>query len=214
MTIELILIIAITSIVSYKGFNDLFFFRKYDFNIASIRSGEQIRMFSSGFLHVDFMHLFFNMFVLFMFSPVVIQVMGGTTFLIIYLASLLSGSLLSLQMHKNDPNYRAVGASGAVTGIVYAAILLNPNMELRFIFFPFVPIKGYVFGILYLLYSIYGMKSKSDNIGHSAHFGGAIGGFVFTLIKFPMIFTDSPIIVLLIGLPIIILFVLSKSGKI
>jgi membrane associated rhomboid family serine protease len=214
MTIELILIIAITSIVSYKGFNDLFFFRKYDFNIASIRSGDQIRMFSSGFLHVDFMHLFFNMFVLFMFSPVVIQVMGGTTFLIIYLASLLSGSLLSLQMHKNEPNYRAVGASGAVTGIVYAAILLNPNMELRFIFFPFVPIKGYVFGILYLLYSIYGMKSKSDNIGHSAHFGGAIGGFAFTLIKFPILFTDSPIIVLLIGLPILILFVLSKSGKI
>jgi membrane associated rhomboid family serine protease len=214
MATELIIIIAITSIVSYIGFNELNFFRKYDFNIASIRAGDQIRMFTSGFLHVDFMHLFFNLFVLFMFAPIVINFMGGTTFIVIYLASLLSGSLLSLQMHKNEPHYRAVGASGAVTGIVYAAILLQPNMELRFIFFPFIPIKGYIFGILYLLYSIYGMKSKSDNIGHSAHFGGAIGGFTFTLIKFPYLFTDMPYILILLALPILILFILIKSGKI
>jgi membrane associated rhomboid family serine protease len=214
MAIELILIIVITLIVSFKGFNDLYFFRKYDFNIGSIRSGEQIRMFTSGFLHVDLMHLIFNLLVLYMFSSVVIQTMGGTTFMVIYFASLLSGNLLSLQMHKNEPHYRAVGASGAVTGIVYTAILLNPEMELRFIFFPFIPIKGYIFGILYLLYSIYGMKSKNDHIGHSAHFGGAIGGFVFTLIKYPQIFIEMPIIVLLIALPILVLFILTKSGKI
>jgi membrane associated rhomboid family serine protease len=214
MAIELIFIIVVTCIVSYKGFKDLYFFRKYDFNIASIRSGEQIRMFTYGFLHVDFLHLFFNMFVLFMFSPVVIRDMGGTNFLVIYLASLLSGSLLSLQMHKNEPHYRAVGASGAVTGIVYASILLNPFMKMGLLFLPGLEINAYIFGILYLLYSIYGMKSKSDNIGHSAHFGGAIGGFAFTLIKFPIIITEMPFIVLVLALPILILFILAKFGKI
>ena len=213
MTIELILIIAITSLISYKGFNDLYFFKKYEFNIAKILSGEQLRMFSSGFLHADFLHLFFNMFVLWMFAPIIISYMGGITFLIVYFASMLSGSLLTLQMYKKEPFYRAVGASGAVTGIVYAAILLQPEMELSFIFFPFIPIKGYIFGIIYLLYSIYGMKSKRDNIGHSAHFGGAIGGFVFTLIKYPSILTESPTIVLILALPILFLFILIKTGK-
>ena len=94
-------------------------------------------MFTSGLLHVDFFHLFFNMFALLMFAPKVLEIMGGTSFLIIYLASLLSGNLLTLFLHKNEPFYRAVGASGAVTGIVYTAILLDPNVELRFLFFPF-----------------------------------------------------------------------------
>jgi membrane associated rhomboid family serine protease len=213
MEIELIIIIAATCMISYKGLNDLFFFNKYEFNIAKIRSGEQMRMFTSGFLHVDFFHLFFNMFALLMFAPKVLEIMGGTSFIIIYLASLLSGNLLTLLLHKNEPFYRAVGASGAVTGIVYTAILLDPNVELRFLFFPFFPIKGYVFGIIYLLYSIYGMKSRHDNIGHSAHFGGAIGGFAFTLIKYPIIISEMPFIVLMLALPIVILFVLRKTGK-
>jgi membrane associated rhomboid family serine protease len=140
MEIELIIIIAATCMISYKGLNDLFFFNKYEFNIAKIRSGEQMRMFTSGFLHVDFFHLFFNMFALLMFAPKVLEIMGGTSFIIIYLASLLSGNLLTLLLHKNEPFYRAVGASGAVTGIVYTAILLDPNVELRFLFFPFFPI--------------------------------------------------------------------------
>jgi membrane associated rhomboid family serine protease len=74
-------------------------------------------------------------------------------------------------------------------------------------------IPGYVFGFLYLLYSIYGMKAKNDNIGHTAHFGGAIGGYVITLLKEPILFTESTYLVILLAIPIIILFVMAKIGK-
>lgn len=80
---ELILIIVLTGIISYKGFNDIYFLRKYEFHIGSIKRGEHTRMFTSGFLHVDFLHLFFNLFVLFMFAPQVIQYTGGFTFLVL-----------------------------------------------------------------------------------------------------------------------------------
>ena len=206
-----IFIIAVTIFISYKGFNDLQFFRKYEFHIGSIRAGEQIRMFSSGFLHADLGHLFFNMFTLYMFAPVVINYFGEASFLLIYLISLAFGSLLTLLMHKNDYNYRAIGASGAVTGIIYSAILLQPDMMLGL--FYVIPIPAYLFGIGYLLYSIYGMKAKNDNIGHTAHFGGAIGGYLTTIIKQPEMLTDNTFMVLLLAIPIVILFILSKMGK-
>ena len=113
----LILLIGLNLIVSFKGFNDLLFFRKYEFHIGSIRSGDQFRMISSGFLHADLGHLFFNMFTLFMFAPVVIGYLGDFSFVLVYATSLVFGSLLTLYFHKNDYNYRAIGASGAVTGI-------------------------------------------------------------------------------------------------
>jgi membrane associated rhomboid family serine protease len=99
-----------------------------------------------------------------------------------------------------------------VTGILYSAILLQPDMSL-FLFFIPIPIPAYLFGIGYLLYSIYGIKSKRDNIGHTAHFGGAIGGYVFTLVKEPHLLTDSLTMVVLLAIPIVLLFVLAKKGK-
>lgn len=212
MHILLLLLIGVTVLTSLKGFNDYSFFRKYEFHIGSIRSGENIRMFSSAFLHADWGHLFFNMFTLFMFAPSVISYMGSFTFLIIYFGSLVFGSLLTLVFHKNDYSYRAIGASGAVTGILYAAILVNPDMPL-FIFFIPIPIPAYLFGIGYLLYSIYGMKAKNDNIGHTAHFGGAIGGFLITIVKHPEMLTENTFIVVLLAIPIVILFVMAKTGK-
>ena len=109
-------------------------------------------------------------------------------------------------MHKNDYSYRAIGASGAVTGVLYSAILFQPTLSINFIPAP-------IFGIGYLLYSIYGMKAKNDNIGHTAHFGGAIGGYLITLIKEPHMFTDNTQMVLLLAIPIVILFVMTKLGK-
>lgn len=212
MNIILIIIIALNLIISFKAFGDITFFRKYEFHIGSIRSGEQFRMVSSAFLHADIGHLFFNMFTLYMFAPVVINYLDGLNFLIIYLGSLIAGSLLTLSFHKNDYNYRAIGASGAVTGILYSAILLRPEMSL-FLFFIPIPIPAYLFGIGYLLYSIYGMKAKNDNIGHTAHFGGAIGGYVITLIKEPQMLTENTFMVVLLAIPIIILFALAKTGK-
>jgi len=212
MNIFLIVIIVLNLIVSFKGFDDLAFFRKYEFHIGSIRSGEQIRMISSGFLHADIGHLFFNMFTLYMFAPVVSNHLGNISFLTVYAASLIFGSLLTLYFHKNDYNYRAIGASGAVTGILYSAILLQPDMSLYLFFVP-IPIPAYLFGIGYLLYSIYGMKAKRDNIGHTAHFGGAMGGFLITILKEPQMLTDNTFMVVLLAIPIVILFVMAKLGK-
>lgn len=212
MNTILLLLIGITAVVSYKGFNDMAFFRKYEFHVASIKAGEQIRMITSGFLHVDIMHLVFNMFTLYIFAPVVYQNLGNLNFVMIYFGSLIAGSLLTMYMHKSQDYYRAVGASGAVTGIVYSSILLFPEMDLYLFFIP-IPIPGYIFGIGYLLYSIYGMKAKNDNIGHTAHFGGAIGGYIITLIKEPeMLYTNTKMVVLLL-IPIVILFYLHKSNK-
>ena len=212
MSTILIAIIAVTILFSLKGLNDVAFFRKFEFHIGSIRAGDHIRMITSGFLHADMGHLFFNMFTLYMFAPVVINYFGSASFFLIYMASLVFGSLLTLLMHKNDYSYRAIGASGAVMGVLYSAILIDPSMNLYLFFIP-IPIPAYLFGIGYLLYSIYGMKAKNDNIGHTAHFGGAVGGYLITLLKEPAMLVDNTLMVVLLAIPIIILFVMSKMGK-
>lgn len=203
----LLSIILANVIISFKGFKDTLFFRKYQFHVGSIRAGEQVRMVSSGFLHADEMHLAFNMITLYFFAPYVYEYLSNFSFLLIYFGSLIFGSLLTMVFHKDEYNYSAVGASGAVTGIVYSAILLEPRLSI----YGFIP--GYLFGIMYLLYSIYGMKTKTDNVGHTAHFGGAIGGYAITLMKAPYLFEQSTFEVVLLALPIIILFVMAKMGK-
>ncbi|WP_299253778.1 rhomboid family intramembrane serine protease [uncultured Lacinutrix sp.] len=205
--VTIVLIIA-NVLFSIKGFNDFSFFEKYKFNIGAIKRGEKIRMLSSGFLHVNPQHLLFNMITLFFFANGVIYRIGELSFVIIYFASLITGSLLSYLFHKNEYQYSAVGASGAVMGIIYSSILFDPWMEINF----FIP--GFVFGIGYLLYSIYGMKNKTDNIGHDAHFGGAVGGYAMTLILAPSLLQQDLMMMLLMGLPIVVLFVMKKLGKI
>jgi len=212
MDLVTIIIIAANVIISYKGFGDYSFFERYKFNVGSIKRGEQFRMFSSGFLHGDTGHLFVNMLTLFFFAGKVILYVGNFNFVIIYLASLVLGSLLSLYFHQNEYHYSAVGASGAVTGVLYSAILLDPTMSLYMFFIP-IPIPAYIFGIGYLLYSIYGMKNRIGNIGHDAHFGGAIGGFIITLIMMPSVLKTDLLMVVLLAIPIVILFVMHKTGK-
>lgn len=207
-----IIIIAANVIISYKGFGDFGFFEKYKFNVGALRRGEQFRLFSSGFLHVDNAHLFFNMFSLYFFADIVINDLGIFSFLIIYIGSLLLGNLLSLYFHKDEYHYSAVGASGAVMGVIYSAILLQPGMSLYMFFIP-IPIPAYLFGIGYLLYSIYGMKNRIGNIGHDAHFGGAIGGYVITLILASWLFEENLLMIGLLAIPIILLFILKKMGK-
>lgn len=206
-------IIAVNALVSFKGFSDTNFFERYKFQVGAINGGQKDRMATSGFLHVDMSHLLFNMLTLYFFADVVIGGFGPIRFLIIYVISLIAGSLLALFFHKDEPYYSAVGASGAVTGILYSAILLQPGMDL-FIYFIPIPIPAYVIGIGYLLYSIYGMKKRLGNIGHTAHFGGAIGGYVATLMLNPDLLFSSTLMVVLLAIPIIILFVMEKMGKI
>ena len=168
-------------------------------------------MLSSGFLHADMMHLIFNMLTLWFFAPVVINHLGSFSFILVYFGSLIFGSLLTMVFHKNDYGYRAVGASGAVTGVLYSAILLQPDMMLGIFFI--IPMPAYLFWILYLLYSIYGIKAKNDNIGHTAHFGGAVGGYLITLVKEPTLLVEHTLMVILLVIPIIVLFVMAKMGK-
>ncbi|MGV6829494.1 MAG: rhomboid family intramembrane serine protease [Flavobacteriales bacterium] len=208
-----LIIIAANVLMSFKGFNDFSFFEKYKFNIAGIRRGEQIRMVSAGFLHANFSHLLFNMLTLYFFADVVIANLGVIMFIIIYFASLLVGNLLSFYFHKDEYHYSAIGASGAVTGILYSAILFYPNMGLYLFFIP-IAIPAWIFGILYLLYSIYGMKNNVGNIGHDAHFGGAIAGYVLSILFAPSLLTTHLWIVITLAIPIILLFIMMKLGKI
>ncbi len=212
LDIVVIAIILVNVLVSLKGLNDFSFLERYKFNIGGIRRGEQIRMLTSGFLHVDHMHLFFNMFTLYFFAPVVLNALGNIKFLVIYFCSLIVGNLFSLFFHKDEYHYSAVGASGAVSGVIFSAILFQPGMKLYLMFIP-IPIPAYIFGIGYLLYSIYGMKSRSGNIGHDAHFGGAVGGYLVTLILAPFLFQENLLMIGLLAIPIIVLFVMQRLGK-
>jgi membrane associated rhomboid family serine protease len=211
LNIVTVFLIGMNILVSFKGFNDFLFFEKYKFNIDGIKKGEQNRFLISGFLHVDQAHLFFNLFTLYFFADVVIYFLGSLNFLIIYFGSLIAGNLVSFYFHKGQNNYSAVGASGAITGVLYSAILLQPDMELFVMIIP-IPIPAYLFGIGYLLYSLYGMKKNIGNIGHDAHFGGAIGGYVLTLTLASWVFHENLMMVLLLALPIVLLFILNKTN--
>ena len=202
-----IIIIGLNIFFSYKGFRDRIFFNKYKFSPVRIKGGEKIRYISSGFLHVDTTHLIVNMFTLYFFVDAVIFRVGEINFLIIYLTSLIFGNWLTYRFNSNNINYSAVGASGAVMGIVYSAILLNPEMTL---FFFILPMPGYLFGLGYLFYSIYSMKKVNDNIGHEAHLGGAIAGFFSTIIISPAVVFTNLFTVLILLIPIVYFYIKSK----
>jgi len=210
MSQAVLFLILVNVLFSMKGFSDYAFFEKFKFQVSRILNGEKIRMISSGFLHVDWLHLGFNMYALYLFGDIVDARLGTLGFLVIYFGSLLAGSFYSLTYHKKEPYYSAVGASGAVSGVVYSCIMLYPQMELGLILIP-IPIPGYIFGVAYLLYSIYGMKKRVGNIGHSAHLGGAIGGFAFTLLIYPQIFQENMVMVSVLSVPILLLLIFGKK---
>lgn len=208
----IIILIVANVLVSLKGFSDAAFFDRYKFQVQKILVGEKIRMLTSGFLHVDWLHLGFNMYALYLFGKVVDSSFGTLNFVLIYFASLIAGSMYSLYQHKRIPYYSAVGASGAVSGVIFSSIMLYPSMELIMLPIP-VPIPGYVFGVGYLLYSIYGMKNQVGNIGHSAHLGGAIGGYLITLVLRPSVITNHTIMVSIMALIIVGLFFFGDKLK-
>jgi len=211
MKFIVIVLILANVLFSLQGFKDIIFFNKYKFNVLAIQKGGKYRLFSSGFLHTDYMHLGFNMYALYIFSDTILRYFSIPQYLLIYVGSLLAGNYLSLLIHKSESYYSAVGASGAVTGIVYASIVLFPEMKLYLMFIP-IPIKGYVFGIGYLFYSIYGMKNQSGNIGHSAHLGGAVAGYLLTILLMPRVLEVHLLQTVLLAIPIVVLFVLQKKN--
>ncbi|MDN5396141.1 MAG: rhomboid family intramembrane serine protease, partial [Chryseobacterium sp.] len=142
---------------------------------------EYIRLISSAFLHADFMHLFFNMLSLYFFQGVVTSFFGNIGFVIIYFGSMILGNLFSLMIYKKQPWYSAIGASGAVSGVIFASIAMAPN-EISVNFLP-----GWLFGTLYFGYSVYMMLNPKqwDNLGHAAHLGGAFFGLVYSITLHP-----------------------------
>ncbi len=170
-------IIVITAVFSWKGFNDSVFFDRYKFNTGAILRGKQWeRLFTSAFLHGDMLHLIFNMYTFYFFSSFVLGY-GTLFFFITYFGAIVGGNLLALWMHKNNPYYSAIGASGGVCGVLFAAIIVNSQISIGIFPFPF-QIPGWIFGIIYLGYSVYGMKTQLGNIGHDAHLGGAVIGII------------------------------------
>ena len=178
MTLVLV-IIALNVLISWKGFNDYQFFQRYKFNVDGILvRKEYIRLLSSGFLHADYTHLGFNMVTFYMFGDALALRMSPIELIVVYVGSLLAGNALALYIHRNHGDYSAIGASGAVSGIIYSTIIFYPGLLIYFI------IPGWLFGIIYILYSIFGIKKQQGNIGHDAHLGGAIAGLLFTVIYF------------------------------
>jgi len=172
-------IIALNVVFSWKGFNDYSFFQRYKFNVDSILvKKEYIRLVTSGFLHADYTHLGFNMFTFYMFGEAMALTIDPILLVLIYVGSLLAGNLLALYIHRNHGDYSAIGASGAVSGIIYGTIILYPGLLIYF----FIP--GWLFGIVYILYTIFGIKKQTGNIGHDAHLGGAVAGLILTVALF------------------------------
>lgn len=198
------LLLIITNLLfTYKGLSDKVFFDKYKFEVDEILlNKDYIRLLSSGFLHVNWSHFIFNMYSLYSFSNMIESNLSEGGFLLIYSVSLLGGNLFSLFIHRNHGDYSAVGASGAISGIIFASIALFPSMSIGFLIIP-IGIPGWLFGILYILISIYGIKSKTDNIGHEAHLGGAIVGMLTSLALRPTAFMDNYLTILAILLPTI-----------
>jgi membrane associated rhomboid family serine protease len=147
------------------------------------------------------------MFTLYFFVNIVVGILGTNSFLFLFIGSLLAGNLFGYYFHYKDNYYSAVGASGAVTGVLFSALLLYPEIELMLFLIP-IPIPGYLFGIVYLLYTLYGMKTQNDNIGHTAHFGGAVGGIVITIFLMPNVIYRSVFMLSVLSFTLIIAGVL------
>lgn len=189
-------IIALTAIISILAFNNQHLFHALVFNPYMIDSRNQgYRFVSYALLHADWMHLLVNMFVLLSFGQAVEQFYGilfgikGIYFYsLLYLGGILLSTAPAYARNKNNPSYNAVGASGAVSAVVFASIIISPLSPIRFVFIP-VDIPAFIFGILYLIYSAYMARRGTDNIGHDAHFWGAIYGLAFTIILKPALVT-------------------------
>ena len=193
MTMTLSLII-ITSIVSIYSFNHDDFFKKVTLNpYLFFKKKEYWRAFTHGFIHADWVHLGVNMFVLFSFGIFCEKYLKalanhgyihhpGLNYLILYTGGILFSAIPSLIRHKDNPSYNSVGASGAVSAVVFASIFFQPK---SLIYFYFIPMPGIVFGILYLLYAQYMSRKSNQNINHEAHFAGALFGFIYPVFMNP-----------------------------
>ena len=199
-----LLLIVINVLVSWRGLASEPFFDRYVFDVEKILIDKDYkRIITAGFLHLNWMHLFFNMLTLYFFMGAIENVMGEFRFLIIYSVALIGGHLLALYIHRNHPDYRSAGASGAICGIMFASIALFPGFSIGLFFIP-VSLPGWFYGLAFILFSMYGIKSKRDHTGNEAHLGGALAGVAIALILEPSAVRENYITILIITVPAII----------
>jgi len=190
-------IIALTVIVSLLAFNNRELFRRLVFSPYDIKHFKNsYRFLSYGLIHADWVHLLVNMMVLYSFGRIVeasyiglFGIKGILYYLLLYIGGIALSTLPSYGKHKNDYSYTAVGASGAVSAVVFASIIFSPLSKIYIFPLP-IGIPAILFAVLYLVYSWYMGKKNLDNVGHDAHFWGAIFGFVFTIILKPALFMN------------------------
>ena len=191
-----LLIIIITTLFSIAAFSKTELIYRYNFNPYQVVHRKQwYRVFSHALLHANWEHLIINMIVLFSFGNALqryFYIYFGdnliTLFLLIYVGGIIISSVFTLLKEKDNFNYNAVGASGAVSAVLFACIFFDP-MNLIY-FFGVIPIPGILFGILYLGYSYYMGKKSNDNIGHDAHFWGAVYGFILPIMLKPSLISN------------------------
>lgn len=186
-------IIVITSLVSILCFTGTLPFDRLKFSAYDIwHRRKWYRMLSYGLVHGGWGHLLFNMLTLYFFGEVVEKYFGAAfgepvgviLYFVLYVSAIAVSTIGDLVKYRDDPYYSAVGASGAVSAILFASILFEPKMGIYMYFIP-IPIPGYIFAPLYLLYCWWAARKNADNIGHSAHFWGAVYGLVFPLLLRP-----------------------------
>ncbi len=191
MSLTLIIII-VTVIASLYAWSNNAVQQKWMLNPYAVkRHHEYFRFITSGLIHQDYMHLFFNMFAFYSFGNVVeahfaneFPGVGKILFAALYILGVVASDIPTYLKHQNEPYYNSLGASGGVSSIVFAAILLYPMMRMSLMFIPiFLP--GFIFGALYMFYSYYQARRGGDYINHDAHLYGALFGLVFTVIAIP-----------------------------
>ncbi|MFC2102028.1 rhomboid family intramembrane serine protease [Bacteroidota bacterium] len=189
-----IAIIAVTVLVSILGFNNDILFSRCKFNPYDVKhSGQWYRFFTYGFLHAGWVHLFINMFVLYSFGSLVEKAYRYyfsskyiLYFLLLYIGALLLSVIPSFGKHKNDVFYSSVGASGAVSAVLFTSILIAPLNKIYLFFIP-IGIPAILFGVLYVGYEYWMSRRAADNIGHDVHLWGALFGLIFTIAMKPVI---------------------------
>ena len=190
-----LVIVVISGIISYQGFNNRSFFdRLKHYPVAEEKSKEYYRMLTSGFLHGSWMHLIINMYVLLQFGEIIeyrfvdlFGNMGRIIYVLFYLTAIIIADIPTYLKHKDNPSFSSIGASGAVSAVVFAFIMYYPLQGLTFIFFPFFAIPAIILGIGYLIYSSWASEKGRDNLDHLAHFTGAVYGVLFAIVSNPSI---------------------------
>jgi len=189
-----ILLIVITVAVSYAAFNNAKLMNMLQFNASKIiHKKEYHRLITHAFVHANWEHLFVNMIVLFSFGQAIeayFKYNFGNNhiqyFFLLYFGGILASNVYALIKHRNNYFYNAVGASGAVASVLFAAIFFDPWNKIYF--FGILPIPGIVFAALYLVYSYQMSIKQKDNVAHDAHFLGALFGFIFPILLNPRLF--------------------------